>query len=366
MIRLLMFGHDATRSGAPKIFFDLCMYFMHYFEIQVVMLKKGNMKEMFSQYFDVIYLDDNSDKNKFELATELIKKYRPDLVFANTIATYECAYAAKVNNIPVIMSVYELQDDFDYVFAGNVPKNINEVADYYVVNSELVRTYLLTKIDCADKKIIYIPCFVSSSEIKMLAREKTRGQVRKELGIPNNNYVVMNIANCTPKKGIDVYIDSFISLRSKGHNDISFVSIGAYDMEYIKTFSKDVCRIDKGFLFLGEKSNPYQYLSGADIFLFPSRSDSFGLVVLASMILEIPTIVFEQGCGLSKIVREGKYGISVENFSVERACDAIISILNGGWERGDNMKMLDMFEAKNVLPKFKKLVYEIVNNDSRQ
>ena len=30
------------------------------------------------------------------------------------------------------------------------------------------------------------------------------------------------------------------------------------------------------------------------------------------------------------------------------------------------MKMLDMFEAKNVLPKFKKLVYEIVNNDSRQ
>jgi glycosyltransferase involved in cell wall biosynthesis len=52
------------------------------------------------------------------------------------------------------------------------------------------------------------------------------------------------------------------------------------------------------------------YFSAADIFLYPTRADSFGLVIAESLACGCPVITFDVGA-TSELVQDGKSGYIV-------------------------------------------------------
>ena len=64
--------------------------------------------------------------------------------------------------------------------------------------------------------------------------------------------------------------------------------------------------------FVGEKKNPYPEISGADLLVLTSESESYGMVVAEALILGVP-VVAGYYPALPEILGDGKNGIIAEN-----------------------------------------------------
>jgi hypothetical protein len=114
--------------------------------------------------------------------------------------------------------------------------------------------------------------------------------------------------NCY-RKGYDIFIK-----LAKKHKEYMFCWVGCdikNDIEYHNNIIK-----------IKSNNNPYKYLKQFDYFLCTSREDIFGLVIIESLYLNIPTIIIENTIGLEKdFVRMGAHLIrglynleSISNF----------------------------------------------------
>ena len=68
---------------------------------------------------------------------------------------------------------------------------------------------------------------------------------------------------------------------------------------------------------MGAKENPYPYMKDCDLYVQPSKSESWGLSVQEALILGKPVIVTNVG-GLHEVVEYGKNG-----YIVDKSVDAI-------------------------------------------
>lgn len=65
-------------------------------------------------------------------------------------------------------------------------------------------------------------------------------------------------------------------------------------------------------IFVGHQSNPYPYIKQADAMVLPSEYESFGVVLLESMILKTPVMTTATTGGI-RVTESGKYGVLVDN-----------------------------------------------------
>ena len=82
----------------------------------------------------------------------------------------------------------------------------------------------------------------------------------------------------------------------------------------------------KCVFLLGKKENPFNYLAQADLFVCPSRRESFGLVILEAMALGIPVITTATAGGKC-VTKDGTLAMCVDNTD-EALAEAIVQFLD--------------------------------------
>jgi glycosyltransferase involved in cell wall biosynthesis len=111
-------------------------------------------------------------------------------------------------------------------------------------------------------------------------------------------------------KGFDRLIKVVKRLNDENLDfDLWIVGEGA-DREKLERYIKE--NNLKNVTLLGLQSNPYKYISKADLLVCSSRYEGFNLTVAEGLILERP--VLSTNCtGPTEILDDGKYGMIVEN-----------------------------------------------------
>ena len=151
--------------------------------------------------------------------------------------------------------------------------------------------------------------------------------------------MILNVGTLEPRKNVVSLIKAFKKLRERGFEEVKLVIAGDKGWLYEEIF-KEVGHSDlkKEILFLGvvkDEDLPLLY-NCADIFVYPSLYEGFGLPPLEAMACGVPVITSNTS-SLPEVI--GDAGIMVDPNDVNSLCESMYILLKDRelWNRMRNM-----------------------------
>ena len=250
----------------------------------------------------------------------------------------------------------------DITLVGNNP-NFLPITRYSIEQSDGVTSisrYLLNQTlkDFGIKRPIeVIPNFVNCD---LYQRADNPGL--RALWAPDGEPILMHLSNFRPVKRIVDAVEIFAIVREKMKAKLVMIGDGpdrpaAEAMARTKGIEDDV-------IFLGKQNDVIAKLGLADLFLLPSRLESFGLAALEAMACEVPVIATNVG-GLPEVVEHGVDGYLVEPGDVQQAGRYAIEILSRA-DRGREMGRLARIHARrnycanDVIPMYERYYEQVL------
>lgn len=277
-----------------------------------------------------------------------------DLVNLNAIWNYPSAAAAflcRVHHVPYVVTAHGAL--YPYTLSS---KRWKKLPYYYLVARQILTgasAVHYTGADEADKchsrlalrnRAVVVPYVIDLSEFDDILRQDT---LSNRFRIPKGRKTVLFLGRINWKKGLDILIKAF-ALVEKQRDDVHLLIVGNDEggferqvknmisdcgMQYEDQGTK-VCGLESrqsnprskitfaGMLTGNEKIAAY---TGSDIFVLPSYSENFGVVVVEAMACGIPVIVSDQ-VGIHREIAESKAGI-VTRTDPKQLAEAMVTLL---------------------------------------
>jgi len=174
----------------------------------------------------------------------------------------------------------------------------------------------------ADEVIRYVPNPIDTAEF---SRRIERGAFRAGQKI-GSGPVVLFLGKITPRKNVDVLVRAFARLTRR---DATLVVAGN-DMGALGRVRALVrsLTLDGRTRFVGllEAASRLEALADADVVVYPSEHEVFGLVALEALLVGTPVVVAgDSGCG--EVVARAGGGIVVPAGDVNRLSEAVEQVL---------------------------------------
>lgn len=195
-------------------------------------------------------------------------------------------------------------------------RHVYRFVDKIVVNSHYMLRNMVEYYGIDPEKIEVIPNGVN------LERFSTPEKSIRLAGHPSLLY----FGGLLERKGVDVLVRAVAKAKSVLPGiKLHLVGTGNF-CEYLRLLSAHE-KIEKDVVFWGYADRPSvsRYYKGADICVFPSRYEPFGIVVLEALASGKPVIASNVG-GIPDIISDGKNGILVEPNDPEALSRDIITL----------------------------------------
>ncbi|HEX4083682.1 MAG TPA: glycosyltransferase [Chthoniobacteraceae bacterium] len=179
--------------------------------------------------------------------------------------------------------------------------------DLVYVNSEHYRRCWIDRGIPAEKLRI----FPRGLDTVLFNPDQRNAETRERFGARNGEPVLLYVGRISREKDLDVLAAAYARLR-KRHPSTRLVFVG--DGPYLKELRENL----PGAIFTGYLSGAdlAKAFASADVFVFPSTTDTFGNVVLEAMASGLPAIVSDTG-GPRELVKNGVTGYVTRSLDVE-------------------------------------------------
>lgn len=129
------------------------------------------------------------------------------------------------------------------------------------------------------------------------------------------------------QKGLDILIKA-LPLILKDHNDIILNVIGSGPKEKYEALARSL-KVDKYINFLGfvNEQELINHYTQSDLFVLPSRRESFGLVLAEVMAVGLPVVSTKVGA-IPEVVEDGRTGILVPPNDPRSLAEAVNYLLD--------------------------------------
>lgn len=100
------------------------------------------------------------------------------------------------------------------------------------------------------------------------------------------------------------------------------------------------------------------------MFVFPTREDCFGLVLVEALCAGVPIISSKYADGAYDVIEEGKNGLLVDPYNAEEFGQKIESVLNGTIHlEGDDRALAEKFSFENVVKGYLDAIDYVMKKD---
>lgn len=128
----------------------------------------------------------------------------------------------------------------------------------------------------------------------------------------DNTLTVCSVAKLMKTKGFDRLIEAHKQLLRDGiEHRIYILGIGE-EKDYLEKKIREY-GLERTFVLLGYKENPYQYISRCDLYVCSSRREGFSTAVTEALILGTPVVSTECSGAKELLGNNDEYGLVVEN-----------------------------------------------------
>lgn len=230
-----------------------------------------------------------------------------------------------------------------------------EVSDGVTAVSQWLKEETARNFDTT-KAIDVIPNFVDPDRF-----HRNGGGICKVFGAPGEK-LVCHVSNFRPVKRIMDVVEVFEKVAREVPSRLLMIGDGP-DRSRAEAFARAHGLRDR-VVFLGNVPNLEEVLSGCDLFLLPSESESFGMAALEAMASEVPVITTRSG-GLPEVVTEGETGYLLPVGDVEGMAARAIEILRDEplrkrmGARGREVA-IEKFDERKIVPKYRELYERIL------
>ena len=157
--------------------------------------------------------------------------------------------------------------------------------------------------DCIEQKSVIVPNGVNPFWLQN-KHVKSEYKDKKEINL-------IYVGDFSKNKNIDTSINAAKELKELGYN-INFTIIGGggnseYKIKKLSRINKDIVKI---YARIDDRERLLDMYRKSDIFIMPSRYETFGLVYIEAMSQGLP-IIYTKGQGIDGYFEDGKVGYSV-------------------------------------------------------
>ena len=248
----------------------------------------------------------------------LLLKAKPNIIHINNggyPAAKSCNILVVANYLTIKSNVvYQVNNQareckgyFERVYDNFIEKNVN----CFINASNQAKQELVNKRNFNPNKIIVVNNCVPLPKVKL-----NRAQVFKELNIPVNSFLIVEVAFLSERKGQRFLIDAIADLFQKkllSREKIFCVFIGNGEDEYFLKKHINDLRLNSNFLLLGYLNNCEDYIAACDLFVLPSIRDEDMPLVLLSALGYGKSIIATDFAGIAQVVDSKFNGILIEN-----------------------------------------------------
>ena len=169
-----------------------------------------------------------------------------------------------------------------------------------IVNSDLVRRDVVARYGGDPARIRLIRNGVDLARFHPRHRDQSGRELRERLGISGPGPVVLFLGSNYGRKGLDVLLEAFPAFLRE-HPGAKLLVVGAdADPAGWKGHARSLS-IDSAVHFLGKRGDTEACYGAADLYVLPTRYDSFAYTVLEALASGVPVVVSD-GAGASEVV----------------------------------------------------------------
>ena len=249
----------------------------------------------------------------------LIKRYRPVLVHAHfTKARFYAIPIARIMGVKrLFFTIHSQVDSIEEIkYLTRLWYAIaNRIAKVIAVSQDIATAYLQNWPEARVQKIY-------------LGVNKVIGNKfdnRRRLGISQEQLVLLSVANFNYIKGLDVLCRavSFLKQERRWKENAHLYIVGQpdHDRLELQDLINDL-EIQDCIDLVGISDDVPVYMTSADIYIQPSRSEGIGLALMEAASASLPLVGTKVG-GIPEVVNDGKSGILVDSEDSEMLACAI-------------------------------------------
>ncbi len=191
-------------------------------------------------------------------------------------------------------------------------------------------------------------------------RMRSREEIRRELGLTNDEFLVVHISNVRPLKRIDLLLQSFAAARSARPLRLLVLAGGSfapYETMLDQLGLRDRVTVKE------QVREVEEYLNAADAGLYSSESESFGLSILETLFHGKPVVAFRVG-GISEVMVDGENGFLHPFGDVAAMARSIGSLADSPGDAGrmgaaGRERAEALFTADQIVPQYEALYRRI-------
>ena len=229
--------------------------------------------------------------------------------------------------------------------------------DIITLYGESLVPYAL-KAGVPNEKIRVIPTGICMIKYDKKTAEKNREEIRKELSIKPEAFVILYAGLLVPRKGIDKIIQIADKLRKE-----AVVFLLAGDGPKRKEYEAKVKKLnlEKKVLFLGWRADMHKLYQVTDLLLLPAEGEGLPGVVMEAMIHGVPCVASNIPC-IPDLIENGRSGFLCEKNNINEFTVRIRYLIKDENKRktmGEKaLKKIKMFEWEKVILKYEGLYHD--------
>lgn len=177
------------------------------------------------------------------------------------------------------------------------------LADAYITNSQGGKDYLIDILSAKPSRVFLQPYEIPDE--KTLPGSGEIGNYLSSLQRP----IFLFVGHLIPRKGLPLLLQACAALQKRGYQNYTLLVVGdGSQQEELQAFCQKKGLSDR-IEWAGRVSYDQigSYFKQADVFVFPTLEDTWGVVTLEAMLLGKP-ILCSKGAGTSELVVHGENG----------------------------------------------------------